>query len=139
MVAPIVLMIGATAASISSVVASGCCNARSTSKRSIATAFSSIPRSASPPELCATSAGSWPAGRRTIRNSTARVERPLLCVRSAAIPFATDSWPARSGSWQNSAFGAKRAIASTCCSVSAVPIWATTSGTPAWCSAMTSV
>ena len=119
--------------------ASGRSSARSTSKRSIGTASSSSARIVSAPERCTTSAGSWPAGRRTIRNSTPRVERFLLWLRSEAMPFATDSWPARSGSWQNSAFGASRAIASTCGSVSAVPIWATVSGTPAWWSAITSV
>ena len=127
------------AASISSVLTPGCSSARSTSKRSIGTASSSSARIASAPERWTTSAGSCPAGRRTIRNSTPRVVRSELTPRSAAIPRATDSCPARSGSWQNSAFGASFAIAVICASVSAVPICATTSGTPAWWSAITSV
>ena len=70
----------AAAARISSVDASGRSSARSTSKRSIGTASSSSARIVSAPERCTTSAGSWPAGRRTIRNSTPRVERFLLCA-----------------------------------------------------------
>ena len=97
---------------------------------------------ASPPRRTSwtTSAGSCPAGRRTIRNSTARVVRPRV-VRRAAPRSRARPTPGRRGPGpgRTAPSGARRAIASTCCSVSAVPICATTSGTPAWCSAITSV
>ena len=130
---------GVAMASMSSRLAPGCSSARSTSKRSISTALSSSSRIASAPACWTTSAGSCFAGSWTIRNSTPRVVRSALTPRRATIPRATDSCPARSGSWQNSALGASLATALIWASVSAVPIWATVSGTPAWCSAMTSV
>ena len=117
-------------------------SARSTSKRATGTARSSSRWIASAPSDCTTSAGSRPAGSRTIRKSTGvvrRRERSSLWRSSSSRPRRTASCPAVSGSWHSSTRGASLARTSTCGAVSAVPIEHTASGTPAWRSAITSV
>ena len=123
----------------SAVLVSPRSSARSTSNREIGTARSSSSRRASAPSRCTTSAGSEPAGRRTILKSTPRPARERLTSRSAVTLRETASCPAASGSWQNRAAGASRASADTWRSVSAVPIEPTTSATPACRSATASV
>ena len=77
------------------------------------TARSSSASIASRPSDCTTSAGSLPAGRSTILNSTPRPARAWLTRAGRRCCAVTASWPAVSGSWQKSAVGASRASRST--------------------------
>ena len=78
------MMIGLIVASMSSVLVSVCSSARSTSKRSIAIAFSSSPRIVSAPAFWTTSAGSSGSIRRAA---------PAHVSGNAALSAATTGVP----------------------------------------------